>query len=133
MERSRRQRLSRVKLNGEIDHRCVFPGYQDGWNVGNREQTDSGNPFSDAHTTRTPTSSCKGKRARETATPHEFEKRGFKAGWSRAWESIHKAGWTEGCMQLSQHLLRRNVLPQMNGVEVAGEFHRVGAQSATFV
>ncbi|KAK3713448.1 hypothetical protein LTR37_008406 [Vermiconidia calcicola] len=106
-------------------------GYQDGFAAA-APRSDSGNPFSDEHATISQITNRGTGSETESATPHELMKRGFKLGWNKAWKAIREAGWTQGCQYCSQTLRHRNVVPQMKGVDLGGEFQRVGAQ-ATFI
>ena len=106
-------------------------GYQDGFAAA-APRSDSGNPFSDGYATISSNNNRNTRSESESTTPRELMKRGFKLGWNKAWKAIREAGWTQGCQYCSQTLRHRDVVPQMRGVDLGGEFQRVGAQ-ATFI
>ena len=122
--RSSNERL--VSENAVLE--AYAKGYQDGWNAGLPNRQDSAGPSRAEHGSATPNSVM--HTTRGSLTPDDIEKRGFKAGWNKAWEIVKKDGWTQGCTHCSQHVRHANVVRRRSGVRAKGDFYGIPNSSS---
>ena len=94
-------------------------GYQDGLKAALPDRQDCAIPSGGGGGPASP-SSTEGNRC-GCLILRQMEKRGFNAGWNKAWEVLKKEGWTKGCYHCSQHLRHPNVVQRRNSVVVRDE------------
>ena len=112
----------------DIGHEQYAKGFQDGWKAALLTSKDSTAPSS--CTSVPATAHCTAKSQSLQLTSQQVEKRGFKAGWDKAWEVIKRNGWTKGCVHCSAHLRYQKVVQQTDGVVMEGEFLDVRPSAA---